>query len=658
MKIVKIVGDSINKKADTSEVLNFQLWKDGILQDLSNKKVFATIGDDSGFLIEIPALTNGVETYLDFSDNFLRQLPAGTYQVEFSVINEANDTEIYPTIGSVPINVSKNLHNYDGTLVPDVTIESVLETVNERFDYLVTSVKKGDKGDKGDPGKNVITPEPVMNSGDMTDEHKIYVYSGDEGDYQKGYWYYFDGQNWVAGGVYQSTGLAPDSIDRSVITPDSFKDNVSYQGQWHVGYVAGSSNTNETTGAIVATAGVSEYSHSDFIPLNKGDLLIAKFQVNNGVAGLSIFDKNKNFVKNIQEDYSEFGDLAYIATDDFEFVVISNAGVRVSKPTIQIIRNYVDDYSKVMAVSNEQKYGYYIKTDTLVPNISSTYGTSEMIVIRPDDAVVLELFGSDGTSIITEYNQAGKPVKSTQIGEKSNKYYLVRGEDDIKFIRFTNDFSKLTPIVQMSSNNNATKFGMLGDSYVRGNNTDGTLTAYNIAAIKLGFSYYNYGKNGNTIASYDGYDDNHVPMVIRYADMDDNLDIIGFEGGRNDYGNNIPMGEDTDKDVTTFKGALNVLCEGLIKKYLGKKLFGVPCWAVNTPVNSVGLTQLDYLNAFVHVVHDIWGIEVLDSRSVGVYMNSPEFLAKYTEDGNSISHLNADGHAMFANKVEDFLDAI
>lgn len=658
MKTVKVVGDSINKKADTSEVFNFQLWNDGILQDLSNKKVFATVADDSGFLIEVPALTNGLETYLDFSDNFLRQLPAGTYQVEFSVINESNDTEIYPTTGSVSINVSKNLHNYDGTLVPDVTLEGVLETVNERFDYLAQHIKRGEKGEKGDPGKNVITPEPVTNSGDMTDRGKIYVYSGDEIDYQKGSWYYFDGKNWVAGGVYQSTGLAPNSIDRSVITPDSFKDKVSYQGRWDTGYIASSTNANETAGDIIGTAGKSEYKHSDFIPLNKGDLLIANCQVNDGVASLAVFDKNKNFVKNIQEDYSEFGDLAYIATDDFEFVIISNAGVRVSKPTIQIIRNYVDDYSKVMEVSNEQKYGYFIKPDTFAPSVSSTYATSKMIAIRPDDAIVLELFGSDGTSIITEYDQTGKPVKSLQVGEKTNKYYVVRGKDNIRFIRFTNDFSKLTPVALMGSNNSATKFGMLGDSYVRGNKTDGTLTAYNIAAIKLGFSYYNYGKNGNTIASYDGYDDNHIPMVVRYTDMDDDLDIVGVEGGRNDYGHNIPIGEDTDKDVTTFKGALNVLCEGLIKKYLGKKLFGVPCWAVNTPVNKVGATQLDYLNAFVHVVHDIWGIEVLDSRSVGVYMNSPEFLAKYTEDGNSISHLNAEGHAMFANKVKAFLNNV
>ena len=456
-------------------------------------------------------------------------------------------------------------------------------------------------------------------------------------------------------GISQSAGVLPNSLDRSIIKPEAFKDNVVYTGSWDVGYVASSSNENETTGRIVSTAGASNYTHSDYISLNKGDLLIAKFQVNDGVAGVSVFDENKNFVKNIQEDYSEFADLSYVATSEFELVIVSNAGVRLSSPSVQVIRDYIDDSATTMPTHNDTKYDYYIKPDTLAPTVSSSYGTSEMVVVRPQDVLVLKLFGSDGASLITEYSQNGKPVSSTQVGAKTSQYYMVRGGDDIKFIRFTNDFTKLTPVVELHNNNNPLKFGMLGDSYVRGNKTDASLTAYNIASSMLGFDYYNYGQNGNTIASYDGYDSNHVPMVVRYVDMDDTLDIIGFEGGRNDYGNNIPIGEDTDTDITTFKGALNVLCKGLIEKYLGKELFGVPCWAVNTSTNSVGATQLDYLNAFIHIVHDIWGIKILDSRSVGVYMNSPEFLNKYTEDGNSISHLNADGHAMFANKVEDFL---
>lgn len=86
-----------------------------------------------------------------------------------------------------------------------------------------------------------------------------------------------------------------------------------------------------------------------------------------------------------------------------------------------------------------------------------------------------------------------------------------------------------------------------------------------------------------------------------------------------------------------------------------KKLFGVPCWALNTGNNSAGATQNDYLEAFVHVVSDLWGIPVLDSRTSGVFMNSADFKSEYCEDGTSISHLNSKGHALFAEKISKFL---
>lgn len=197
------------------------------------------------------------------------------------------------------------------------------------------------------------------------------------------------------------------------------------------------------------------------------------------------------------------------------------------------------------------------------------------------------------------------------------------------------------------------KFAMIGDSYVRGNNIAMSATSFNIAAIDNGMTYANYGLNGNTVASFEGW--TTAPMSERYENLSDVYDIIGFEGGRNDFNRNIPIGSDSDNTNTTFKGALNVLCKGMIKKYLGKKIFGMPCWALNTDENSAGATQNDYLEAFVHIVSDIWGIPVLDTRQTGVTMNSQDFLLRYTENGTSVSHLNRDGHVLFSRKISKFL---
>lgn len=45
---------------------------------------------------------------------------------------------------------------------------------------------------------------------DMVDEDSVYVYVGSEAGYTNGNWYYFDGEAWVSGGVYNSTAFVTD----------------------------------------------------------------------------------------------------------------------------------------------------------------------------------------------------------------------------------------------------------------------------------------------------------------------------------------------------------------------------------------------------------------------------------------------------------------
>lgn len=465
----------------------------------------------------------------------------------------------------------------------------------------------------------------------------------------------------IAEGIEINATIANEALKSTDIASNTFKDEYTYNGNWEDGYVASTENTSGLSeGQITYLTGNNQYKHSNFIGVVKGDLVLVRLTATEGIIGLAKFDGNRNFVSSIQKNGTPMTDIAYVVQDNVEYLMVSNAGKRFPNPSIRVIKNYANDYTKKITNLDTTSYKGYINPETYEIVYTSVYMISNMIPIRENDSLFLNIWASPGTADIVEVKADGSVLKKIAVGEMKLNYHNVTGTSGkIRFIRYVNriDYNEMSPSLTTNLNKLFNKkVGMIGDSYVKGNKTDENWTAYNIASLKLGASYTNYGINGNTIASYDGYAENQVPMSIRFSDMDDTLDVIGFEGGRNDYNHNIPIGEDTDTDVTTFKGALNVLCEGLIKKYLGKKLFGVPCWAVNTSANSVGATQLDYLNAFVHIVHDIWGIEILDSRSVGVFMNSPEFLAKYTEDGNSISHLNVDGHAMFANKVENFLN--
>lgn len=199
-------------------------------------------------------------------------------------------------------------------------------------------------------------------------------------------------------------------------------------------------------------------------------------------------------------------------------------------------------------------------------------------------------------------------------------------------------------------------FSMMGDSYVRGDSVGPENVAYTLAAANLGLTYNNYGLNGDTMAEYDGRKAKRPPMTVRYLDIASDSNIIGIEAGRNDYGKNIPIGEDTDTTDRTFKGAINIVCKGIEEKFPNAIKFGVPCWRVTiAPDNTLGFNQVDYFDAFNHIVHDIHGWPVLDVTDVGVYMDDPNFRNHYAETPDDESHLNKEGHINYAPHLEKFL---
>lgn len=538
------------------------------------------------------------------------------------------------------------------------TLLSELDYFKTNIDYLENV--KISQADLNKALENVVSGSPkgtFENKGELSAAFP----NGSEGIYvtkDDGNWNYWSGTAWEAGGTYQALKLTTEAVAVENIESDVFRESYFYKGTWVNGYVASASNSTIPEGSITTQSGEHEYMRSDYIPVHKGEVVAIECQAFDGLSGVALFDRNKNYVKSIQADYNPLFDLIYIPTDDLEFIIVSNAFKNLSNPTIRVTKNLLNSPDKQYPLSNSG-YNYYINPITLTTVGTSAYFTSKCILVKETDNLILSLYGSTGTSVAVECDQSGKAIKNIQTGilEKGQRLNIspVGGFKIIRFINRNADFAYISELAKVTPLKNS-RFAMIGDSYVKGNKTNENLTAYNIAAQLNTLTYVNYGINGNTIATYDT--PASVPISERYEDMLNDFDIVGFEGGRNDYNKNIPIGLDSDMDNTTFKGALNVLCQGMIKKYLGKKIFGVPCWTLNTNKNAAGATQNDYLEAFVHIVRDLWGIPVLDSRSSGVFMNSKDFLEKYTEDGNSISHLNAAGHVLFSGKVSKFIQGL
>lgn len=61
------------------------------------------------------------------------------------------------------------------------------------------------------PMAAVGAPLTAETAAGMTDETKVYVYTGEEVGYTYGNWYYYDGTGWVSGGIYNSAAVNTDT---------------------------------------------------------------------------------------------------------------------------------------------------------------------------------------------------------------------------------------------------------------------------------------------------------------------------------------------------------------------------------------------------------------------------------------------------------------
>lgn len=120
----------------------------------------------------------------------------------------------------------------------------------------------------------------------------------------------------------------------------------------------------------------------------------------------------------------------------------------------------------------------------------------------------------------------------------------------------------------------------IGDSLFYGSGIGKENSWPSLLAEKYHMTHENYGRGGNTIAMFKEYGGNEYdePMVTRYQKMvDDDAQIILIEGGSNDSNKSIKIGSNDSKDINEFKGALNVMLDGLLEKYPNALIVCVSC---------------------------------------------------------------------------------
>ena len=151
--------------------------------------------------------------------------------------------------------------------------------------------------------------------------------------------------------------------------------------------------------------------------------------------------------------------------------------------------------------------------------------------------------------------------------------------------------------------------------------------------------------------------------------MDPSADMVIVYGGVNDYiHGDAPFGEMGDTTPATFCGGVYYLMNYLRESYGNKPIiFMAParCFlrnevddlfpSVHAAKRVPGKPLEAYANAIIETAKQ-FDIKVLDLyHNLGIDPHIPEQFEKYTTDG---LHFNDEGHALLAQKLKDFIEAI
>ena len=198
-----------------------------------------------------------------------------------------------------------------------------------------------------------------------------------------------------------------------------------------------------------------------------------------------------------------------------------------------------------------------------------------------------------------------------------------------------------------------------------------------LMVYKYGINLDNHGISGSTIAndtrrlpedhsSYSsGASRASNPMCVRVQDEsvkkgfsqtpDPNVDIVFFDGGRNDLTRGISIGAISleNTDPSTICGAINVTIAKLKELYPNALIIGFPCWSAELTYYGQKQSTVSASIVALFKLHNLPCLDTTDKEACGVDVDDKSFRQQYTKNAD-YSHLNEEGQRMFMPIIEKF----
>jgi lysophospholipase L1-like esterase len=212
------------------------------------------------------------------------------------------------------------------------------------------------------------------------------------------------------------------------------------------------------------------------------------------------------------------------------------------------------------------------------------------------------------------------------------------------------------------------KINFLGDSITEGHGTTAKdKTYWSILGRETGAVVRGYGIGGTRFAKQTKPSANprhDLDFIMRAKEMDKDADMIVVFGGTNDFGHgDVPLGQMSDRDNSTFYGACHMLFTDLINMYPEADIvIMTPLHRCNEDnVRGDGLKECDVapLSTYVNIIKEVaeyYSLPLLDMWSCsGIQPKVPIIKQMYCPDG---LHPNDAGHEKMAARLIGFLKSL
>jgi lysophospholipase L1-like esterase len=449
VRYIRNISDDQNKYGDTDEVFRFNLLQGDDIFNFGDYPISVNIANSSGYILSMtPEKEFGNSVVkLDFNNDLLKSLPPDSYLLEVEVTLTNGTVSKFPTKGGMPFTINKNLKGVQGTLVPTVTFDAVLESVDEKIAVYMDTVKKGNKGDTGSSALPVAGVYPTLADLTTANPDHAYVYITTD----NGNWNYWGGTTWVAGGVYQSMQLAQNSV-----LPEHLSTTIVPKNKSFGNYDSDSKTTslyiiNEpiTKSGIINVrfkgAGIPGDIYLYFLKKEGLSFSVMDRVLYNSKSGWNTVNTNFNSVGDGSEYIGVLGSIKYTRTggtgfyetananrDNIKFLTVDNTiGVNQTTGFFDFSLYYTVENKKIVELINDVEYN--IDTKSPIIDLSEEKDWSNYTYVTQNKNFFNNKYLKSGNIVVhikVDTKQRGK----LYIAEKNDFDFTIKQMKEVDFI--------------------------------------------------------------------------------------------------------------------------------------------------------------------------------------------------------------------------------